>query len=101
MAAFGASDAVIHLRSRRGTALALLVALPVALGLACEIGGAEDLQGYVAILGLFEAIAFFFLPAILPEGALGGERRGPLKADRTGVFFRAKLILRREDVRGM
>jgi hypothetical protein len=101
MAAFGASDAVIHVRSRRRTAVALMVALPVILGIACEVFGAEDLNGYVAVLGLFEAIAFFLLPAVLPADALGGERRGPLRADRTGVFFRSKLLLRRENVRGL
>src|SRR5204862_6587339 len=76
-------------------------ALPVVLGIASEIAGAEALQGYVALLGLFEAITFFFLPALLPEGALGGERRGAVRADRTGVFFRNKQILRRDDVRGV
>ncbi len=102
MAAFGASDAVIHLRSRRRHAIALMIALPIVLGMLTEaIDALEDMQGYVALLALAEALAFFLMPALLPDGALGGERRGPVRADRTGVFFRSKLILRRDDVRGL
>ncbi|HSO34393.1 MAG TPA: hypothetical protein VLT33_17775 [Labilithrix sp.] len=103
MAGFGASDVVVCGRSRRAAALVLGILLPLALGVLCEATGRQDLQELVALLGAGEAIFFFFLPLIAPNGIglVTGERRGPLRADREGITFRGRPLLARAQIRNV
>lgn len=98
MVAFGSSDAVIRRRSRRGLAALAAVGLPGALWLVAALAEQPDWQSLAALVACAEAIAFFLLPAIAPQGILTGERRGALRADRAGVWFRKKLALPRERI---
>ncbi len=103
MAAFGASDVVVRGRSRRGAAMVIGLVVPVALGVFAEATDHEDLTGLVGLLAAVEAIAFFFLPAIAPNGIafLNGERRGALRADREGLTFRGRVVLSRAQIRNV
>ncbi|MBX3187757.1 MAG: hypothetical protein KF819_12110 [Labilithrix sp.] len=101
MPRFGHSDVLVRGRSRRGLALVLGIVVPLVLAVLCEVTGNGALQPLVALLVGVEAIVFFFLPAIAPEGILTGEQRGALKADREGIVFRGKRILAREQIRNV
>jgi hypothetical protein len=95
---FGASDALVRRRTRRGLLGTVAVAVPVVLGVLGEVTRREELQFLAALIGLAEAVGFLLLPAIAPDGILKGERRGRVRADRTGVFFRDKLVLARDRI---
>jgi hypothetical protein len=101
VAAFGASEVLVAGRSRRGLALAVAVAAPALLALICEATGNADLEDLVMLVAAGEAIGFFFLPAIAPNGIgfVKGERRGPLRADRDGLYFRGRSLLTRAQIR--
>ncbi len=101
MSAFGASDVLVRGRSRRGLALVIAAGTPALLTLLCEITGNAELEDYIGLLAAGEAIGFFFLPAIAPNGIgfVNGERRGPLRADRDGIVFRGRSLLTRAQVR--
>ncbi|MEA2747150.1 MAG: hypothetical protein QOI41_1293 [Myxococcales bacterium] len=103
MAAFGASHVLVAGRSRRGLAVAVAIGGPALLALLCEVTGNTDLQDVVAFVAALEAIGFFFLPAIAPNGIgfVKGERRGPLRADRDGVVFRGRSLLPRAQIRNV
>lgn len=103
MAGFGASDVLVRGRSRRGLAMVLGITLPLVLGIVCEATGNEDLEGFVGLLGAGEAIFFFFLPLIAPNGIgfVTGERRGPMRADRDGITFRARPLLARGQIKNL
>lgn len=103
MPGFGASDVLVHGRSRRGAALAVGLFVPIAAGFLCEWTDHGDLSGCVALLAAVEAIGFLFLPAIAPNGIsfITGDRRGPLRADRDGVTFRKKTVLWRAQIRNV
>ena len=101
MAAFGASEVLVAGRSRRGIALAVAVGAPALLVLICEATGNAHLEDLVMLVAAAEAIGFFFLPAIAPNGIgfVKGERRGPLRADRDGLHFHGRLLLARAQIR--
>lgn len=101
MSAFGASDVLVRGRSRRGLALAVAAGTPALLALLCEATGNAQLEDYVGLLAAGEAIGFFFLPAVAPNGIgfVNGERRGPLRADRDGIGFRGRSLLPRAQIR--
>lgn len=101
MAAFGASEVLVAGRSRRGIALAVAVGAPALLVLVCEATGNAHLEDLVMLVAAAEAIGFFFLPAIAPNGIgfVKGERRGPLRADRDGLHFHGRLLLARAQIR--
>jgi hypothetical protein len=103
MTAFGASNVLVRGRSRRGVALAVAAGVPAALACLCELTAHEDLEGYVTLLAAAEAIAFFFLPAVAPNGIgfIDGERRGPLRADRDGIGFCGRQVLSRVQIRNV
>ena len=103
MAGFGASDVLVRGRSRRGLAMVVGVALPVVLGILFEATGNEELEGYVALLGAGEAIFFFLLPLIAPNGIaiVTGERRGPMHADRDGISFRGNPLIARAQIKNL
>ncbi|MBX3210252.1 MAG: hypothetical protein KF764_34790 [Labilithrix sp.] len=98
MAGFGSSEALIRRRSRRALAIVVAVALPCVLSLLAELTGDLGYQFFAALVACAEAVAFFLLPAMAPQGILTGERRGALRADRAGVWFRKKLALPRERI---
>jgi hypothetical protein len=98
MRGFGASDALIRRRSRRGLIAAIAIAVPVVLAVLSETTELHELQFAAACLACLEAVVFLLLPALAPQGILTGERRGELHADRTGVWFRKRLVLRRERI---
>jgi hypothetical protein len=102
MTAFGASNILVRGSSRRGLALAVAAGVPAGLAALCELTN-SDLREHVALLGAAEAIAFFFLPAIAPNGIgfINGERRGPLRADRDGIGFRGRQVLARAQIRNV
>jgi hypothetical protein len=101
MAAFGASEVLVAGRSRRWLALAVAVGAPALLALICEATGNANLEDLVMLLAAAEAIGFFFLPAIAPNGIgfVKGERRGPLRADREGLYFQGRSLLTRAQIR--
>jgi hypothetical protein len=101
VAAFGASDVLVTGRSRRGLALAVAVGTPALLALVCEATGNAHLEDLVMLVAAAEAIGFFFLPAIAPNGIgfVKGERRGALRADRDGLHFRGRSLLVRAQIR--
>lgn len=101
MTAFGASEVLVRGRSRRGLALAVAAGTPAVLALLCEATDNAYLEDYVGLLAAGEAIGFFFLPAVAPNGIgfVNGERRGPLRADRDGIVFRGRSLLPRARIR--
>lgn len=101
MPGFGASDVLVRGRSRRGLALAVAAGTPALLGLLCEVTDNAHLEDYVGLFAAAEAIGFFFLPAIAPNGIgfVKGERRGPLRADRDGIMFRGRSLMSRAQIR--
>jgi hypothetical protein len=103
MAGFGASDVVVRGRSRRGTAMAVAILLPLAVGLLCEVTGNAEYEELVALFGAAEAIFFFFLPVLAPNGLgfVTGERRGAIRADREGITFRGSTLLTRGQIRNV
>lgn len=103
MAGFGASDVLVRGRSWRGTAIVLGIALPLVLGVLCEATGNAELEAYVGLLGASEAIFFFLLPLIAPNGIslVTGERRGPMRADRDGITFKGKTLLARAQIKNL
>ena len=98
MAGFGASDALVRRRSRRGLAILVALAVPLALASLFSLLDRDDYQIVTAMLVCFEAVCFFLLPAFAPQGVFTGERRGSVRADREGVVFRKKLALRRDQI---
>ena len=103
MAAFGASEVLVAGRSQRGIALAVAVGAPALLVLICEATGNAHLEDLVMLVAAAEAIGFFFLPAIAPNGIgfVRGERRGPLRADHDGLHFHGRLLLARAQIRNV
>lgn len=102
MTAFGASNVLVRGASRRGLAFAIAAGVPAGLAGLCELTGSQ-LEDYVAILAAAEAIAFFFLPAVAPNGIgfINGEKRGPLRADREGIGFCGRQALSRAQIRNV
>ena len=99
MPVFGSSDALIRRRRRqRGLAVAAALALPAILAFLFEATHDPAYQFVAAMIACFEAVGFLLLPAIAPQGILTGERRGELRVDRTGVWFRKKLALPRDQI---
>jgi len=103
MAGFGASDVLVRGQSRRGLAFMVALAIPTVAALLCELTDNSVYEDYVALFGAAEAIAFFFLPAIAPNGVglFTGERRGPLRANREGISFRGRSLLLRAQIRNV
>jgi hypothetical protein len=101
MPGFGASDVLVRGRSRRGLALAVAAGAPALLGLLCEATDNAYLEDFVGLFAAAEAIGFFFLPAIAPNGIgfVNGERGGPLRADRDGIVFRGRSLMSRAQIR--
>jgi hypothetical protein len=98
MSSFGASDALIRKRSRGGLAAAVAVGVPLSLAALLEWTNRGDFQFIPAGIALVEAVFFFFLPALAPNGLLTGERRGDVRADKRGLWFRKRLLLARERI---
>ncbi|HVH42654.1 MAG TPA: hypothetical protein VM925_09930 [Labilithrix sp.] len=76
----------------------LAAILPFTLVAVGEVIDLGVIQGLAVMVAFLEVVGFFFLPAIAPDGILNGEQRGPVRADRTGVFFRRKLVLPRKRI---
>lgn len=92
MARFGANNVVVRRRPRRWPIALAALAVP-ALSLALDNYGVT-----AAIVGI-EALLFFMLPALAIESTPLGEKRVPvLHADREGVTFGKRLVLRREQI---
>lgn len=101
MAGFGASDVLVRGQSRRGLAFIIALAVPGSAALLCELTDNPMYGDYVALVGVAEAIAFFFLPAVAPNGVglVSGERRGPLRANCEGITFRGRTLISRAQIR--
>src|SRR4051794_20289752 len=93
MSRFGASNVLVRRRPRAWpifVAAILAVALPAAGGI----------YFVASLIFLVEVIFLFFLPAILYDDSLKGERRiAALHADSEGLWFGKDLVLRRERIR--
>jgi hypothetical protein len=100
---FGASEVLVRGQSRRGAAFAVAIAVPAFAVLVCEVTNNELFEEFVALLVAAEAIAFFMLPAVAPEGIsfITGERRGSIRADREGITFRGRSLLLRGQIRNI
>ncbi|MBX3225913.1 MAG: hypothetical protein KIT84_29950 [Labilithrix sp.] len=92
MIRFGATDVRVRRRPRVAWIVALALAVPALLAAV----GLELAAGLLLLGGLF---LFFMLPAVLYEDSLLGERNVPvLSADRAGIAFGKRLVLRRERI---
>jgi|GEM_PF-2944621 len=98
MRRFGESGVLVEGRSRKGLALAIAMAVPVAVGVVCGLLDVPGTEASVALLAAIEAIAFLMLPVVAPEGVLTGRRRGRLGADARGVELDGRMLLARDDV---
>jgi len=79
----------------------IALALPALAGLVCEATDNGIYEEFVGLLAAAEAIGFFFLPVIAPNGIglFNGERRGPLRANREGITFRGRPLIVRAQIR--
>lgn len=97
----GSSTAVVERRSGRGWLVAIALGVPVALLALFIATKREEYELFAAVVGFIEALIFFMLPAIAPDGLSAKNAKVRVHADREGIVVGKKLLLARRDIESM